>query len=1225
MPDEAILNSPEKPSPSKAHKSGISQGEHRTGKPASGLTPQQKDAIRKAFEDLHLVDHRPPPPPTLKLSLPIVSTEDSEREDEVKESLTDTEPSSPLPSTRTSSFGSMATTSMSSMGSSNSLWSAISTSTSVSSIGEGRSSDSVRAGSASPPKVHNVTAQHDVPKADYCGQLTASPGLQPPKPAVVDDIFNSTSSAIPKQQQFLVPKSPSPSSAAGKLPARTLATPRRFIRSNTMPELGKPVNPPAPLTTSLSLNSMSQFDIGTDHLEPFIIAHHNKVQQVMDGKRIAWGVQYELARGVTLGAWDWEQIRQKVNELRGTNAEAAYRVRSVMFGKSSVTNNHLSIWKELDREDAAILENKSRGLGLQGAWMEEPNWYGGRVQQLARLVKEEGKYEIQLEPLEKRRSHRFARYCGSRRIIQLRVADALVTNENAAIKDFLKRKFILCGRVFVPFHAKDNSLYMVETNEDWQRRPQTWCGDEFRRSFSEFVNWHNPLSYNFKQPISKWVTRFALGLSNSIPVLEFKEEKMFFIDDIYAPDWTGGKAPAEKIMTDGAGFINRAALTSITRHMGLQYLPAALQGRIAGAKGMFMLHPSDDEAEPCIWIRDSQNKINLPHLRDKSHRIFDLLSISRSSSTVSLSQQSILNLSFNGVPDEVLISLMEQGLVDDIAPLLDWDRSNAMVFLWDALNKSGNVSGSRAQRFASGVSRVLGLQRREWGHQDVRMEKASAEYVDEPPVATNTGRNEHSGAPLSLSESALELVQAGFHPAESKLLRDRIQYVVGAVVQTALDKYRIPLQTSIDAFILPDPLGVLEEGQIYYRSSQPRKDPETEMLYQVLEGEVVLGRYPIRLPSDMQKVVAVNIPELYNWSDVIIASTKGSRSLASLLNGGDMDGDEVFIVVENRIVAPFCNQPFSFPPDNLIEQDFERDVETVTAFCQRATSVAVPGQQKAFLDVLLLSLTDSKVGLYSGIHENAVKMYGYQDPKTIRVAYIFATLLDSSKTGLRLKAEIFEKDQKEFASSKVKRSPENPFILDKLLDAGRKKADELLSRYKSADSSITPRRDKHLEKPYEVAQAHALKAYQNGFKTFTNELSKIRDYVDEVYEKWLIVCRQEKVRKEANAAQASPKKKQQYQVKTTRDDPMLAVTEMFAKPISDIFLLPNVEELKASYAYCSHPNSPFPFNVAFRELCVMKARSSNGGIAPSIRIFDEVKAISASRLVALNKAEEDAF
>ena len=210
--------------------------------------------------------------------------------------------------------------------------------------------------------------------------------------------------------------------------------------------------------------------------------------------------------------------------------------------------------EELDREQAAILENDGRGLGLLGEWHGQENWYGGRIQQVARLSKSAitgCSYKVHLEAMEKRRSHRFARFCGSRRILQIRVPEKLIYQEAAQLKEFFQQRFVLCGRIFVPFHVKDTSLYLVETNEDWERRSQEAFGDQYRRSFSEFINWHNPPRYNheqvsfllpsecthqpFFQALSKYVTRFALGLSTSVPVLEFQEKNMFPVDDICKP------------------------------------------------------------------------------------------------------------------------------------------------------------------------------------------------------------------------------------------------------------------------------------------------------------------------------------------------------------------------------------------------------------------------------------------------------------------------------------------------------------------------------------------------------------------------------------------------------------------------------------------------------------------------------------------------------------------
>jgi len=136
-----------------------------------------------------------------------------------------------------------------------------------------------------------------------------------------------------------------------------------------------------------------------------------------------------------------------------------------------------------------------------GEWEGHAEWYGGQIQQLARLIKVENSYKIVLEPMEKRRSHRFARFYGSRRFLQLRIPDEIRRNENAKMRTFLLKKFVLCGRVFVPFHSKEGGLYMVETDENWGRTPQDWCGDQYRIPFHEFINWHNPLEVekNFNQ------------------------------------------------------------------------------------------------------------------------------------------------------------------------------------------------------------------------------------------------------------------------------------------------------------------------------------------------------------------------------------------------------------------------------------------------------------------------------------------------------------------------------------------------------------------------------------------------------------------------------------------------------------------------------------------------------------------------------------------------------
>lgn len=271
-------------------------------------------------------------------------------------------------------------------------------------------------------------------------------------------------------------------------------------------------------------------------------------------------------------------------------------------------------------------------------------------------------------------------------------------------------------------------------------------------------------------------------------------------------------------MTDGCGFLNHAALLKIVKSFRYENLPAGVQGRIDGSKGFWILHPHDNSDEPKIWIRTSQNKIQNRSF-DRAHRIFDLLCPSRPSAPAALSQQSIINLFANDVPQETLIRLMEEGLEKVIAPLLEWEGRYAMPLLWDAINKCGGISGSRTQRLAASLNRVLGLKGRDWGDESVEMDDAKQESEDDF-LATYTGRNPYSGgvshattiyfllkvnfsAPLALHESAMELVQANFHPAKTEQLYEKIKWIMKKTIEASVKDYRIPILESLGAFIVP--------------------------------------------------------------------------------------------------------------------------------------------------------------------------------------------------------------------------------------------------------------------------------------------------------------------------------------------------------------------------------------------------------------------------------------
>ena len=106
------------------------------------------------------------------------------------------------------------------------------------------------------------------------------------------------------------------------------------------------------------------------------------------------------------------------------------------------------------------------------------------------------------------------------------------------------------------------------------------------------------------------------------------------------------KVSTEQILTDGCGFMNWAALAAIARLFQYTHFPTAVQGRIAGSKGLWILHPHDrsPDAIPMIWIRPSQTKIKHERLAP-AHLIFELVAPPRVSAPSRLSRHTLMVLS----------------------------------------------------------------------------------------------------------------------------------------------------------------------------------------------------------------------------------------------------------------------------------------------------------------------------------------------------------------------------------------------------------------------------------------------------------------------------------------------------------------------------------------------------------------------------------------------------
>ncbi|TCD64750.1 hypothetical protein EIP91_003672 [Steccherinum ochraceum] len=940
------------------------------------------------------------------------------------------------------------------------------------------------------------------------------------------------------------------------------------------------------------------------------ICHNTEAVASMDACDLAFGTQYEIARGVSDGSWTWSDVTPAIiMSLRGSNSETAHRVDRILGkGKGRLISNS-KVWEELDREQAAIKENKMRGLGLQGDWEGVRNWYGGRLQLVAHVQKNGNGYALKLGRIEMKKSHRFARFLGSRHIMQFKLPEKFDDGQ-----DFMLRRFILLGRVFVPFCVKDGNVHLVEINQDFERQPLLSQGDQYRISFNGLILWYNPMDLNGNQPVNKWIARFDLGLSTSVPVLCFAPENIFYLDDEYAPHTGSSKVPTEKIYTDGCGFMNGAALMAVMRQLaGLgsdrDRRPTAVQGRILGSKGLWVLHPEDQspDAPPRIWIRDSQIKVKLvaPGPNGErwtagqlaelhpAHLIFDLVAPSRSSTGSRLSRSTIMNLSHNKVPTPVLVDLMRTSLLLEISPLLSW-------------------TGLHAERTAAGAARALGLTR--W------IQENGQEADDTDAESESLSATEDV---MSLHEKILSALQAGFSPLDNLHLYEDFRAAITRTMTKFVKEYHITIPESADAFIVPDPYGVLNEGEIHFKSSRNLRDPLEFQYPDILTGDVLIYRNPCRLPSDVRKVEAVQHPQLAEYMDVIVLPVKGAQSLASILAGGDVDGDVAVCIYDDALVKHFSNSPICKEPPQFLATNFEplSSVQTVSNLRDHIKRLPANDAQLVLQRRLLSSFTANfQIGKYSKCHENAAYAQGYDNPVTVRLAFMFNTVLDSRKTGLVVKDDIHKQDMRDFNrdppdcmsdpnrppstgnSNALRRQVKGPkFILEQLLEEGARLQTERLSQYESLRPVMEV--DNDLTAPYRRAKDLESQMCPE----WAEELRTVEALVEECcVEGWTNV----------NWGPSTPGKFATEKQKKKRAESnrvfQAAVHKFSTQPSVDkvprLSRTGILDEVKASYAYSHKPG--FAIRAAFRQLCTIKARTK--GLLPITNAVGQSMSVSSA-------------
>lgn len=302
--------------------------------------------------------------------------------------------------------------------------------------------------------------------------------------------------------------------------------------------------------------------------------------------------------------------------------------------------------------------------------------------------------------------------------------------------------------------------------------------------------------------------------------------------------------------TDGVGKISSVLAHFVSDDWNLYPAPSAFQFRMGGCKGILVAWPEVKGIE--VHIRPSQEKFSAE---------YNGLEIIRCSqfSCATLNRQTILVLSCLGVPGSIFIDIMERQLANYNLAMND---KNMALELLNA-------------------------------------------YVDENMTTTTIAAMIRNGF-MHSREPFVRTVFQLWRSWSIKALKEKARLIVdqGAFVLGCIDETGT-LRGHSKATEGRNPISQDQLPQIFLQVPDPR-DRRT---YKVITGLCIVGRNPSLHPGDIRVVEAVDIPQLQHIRDVVVFPLNGDRDVPSMLSGGDLDGDDFFVIWDPKLLPTEWGHP----------------------------------------------------------------------------------------------------------------------------------------------------------------------------------------------------------------------------------------------------------------------------------------------------------------------------
>ncbi|KAF9248249.1 hypothetical protein DTO013E5_5246 [Penicillium roqueforti] len=811
---------------------------------------------------------------------------------------------------------------------------------------------------------------------------------------------------------------------------------------------------------------------------------------------------------------------------------------------------------------------------------------------------ESGIFKLRLNPLKPERTCRFHRRFGSDRFLTLTIPAAdrppshqkqpaypsvlresiatwLTRNDHHCLgrtwRAFYveeiktKRKVKAEPRFRVEFFAIDGEDFVHGLRLPMVAPPRQQSDNYTPMSVDALLEWHMPKTANANQSNCKLFQRISLGLSKTFATVKLKPTQVLRLRD----------DPTRAVMNDGCALMSRTLANQICDQLGITTAtPSCFQGRIAGAKGLWMVdsHRSsistvnDDD----IWIQisDSQLKIHPhpeewievdddPHPQewikvDDEKLTFEVVNWAKPLHPVDLNIQLLAILEYGGNVKEYITKLTRDGvqsLYDDFLEVL---RSNSPVLcraLLQKLKPSGEDGTGKSRRLEQWVS--------------------------------------------SDAESIIRFSEAGFAPRDFFPLRMKIRKFLTWLLERHVEELKIQVPLSTYAYCIADPYGVLGPDEVHFGFSNNWRDPQGQFEDNLLDGiDVLVGRLPAHLPSDIQRRRAVCKTELRHFKDVIVFPTTGDFPLAGMLSGGDYDGDRPWICWDQMIVERFRNSP-------MPEHEYTAEHYGLT---KHSVPMASLNSTEDFLEsTFSFNLNLSNLGQCTVEHEKLAYDESVDFSGAKELACLLGHLVDGRKGGVHLSEQAWKEYRKTISPNQralpAYRNPERKSKPSNIVDflkfnVAKSELHRILSGLNEAfpENDIQNQLDEDLVRPWiEADEASKTKSEHN--QELKNALADVRGAINELYQQW-------NQGHSASTDEFSPISRQAAENASALPPPKTGRHPLIHTWQNS----PNEwRRLVASCAYRRCPNSRFIFHAFGETLCEIKA-----SVSPSRLVTNDV-------------------